>query len=255
MDKNPEVIRNAEPFFIKGGPVGCLLLHGFTGTPFEMRLLARSLAPEGYTIMAPRLFGHATDPRDMLRARWWDWIGNVEDSLNILKGCTDRQVLLGLSMGGILTMLAAARYKIDAAVSFSTPYSLPEDPRIKYLRWLYWLAPQQGKGKPDWHNSEAIKDHIDYPYFPTRSIIELQLLLKAMQEDLHNVKVPVLFAQSHGDHTIPPESMNTLYDRISSTHKSRLWVDDSGHVIIREPEREKIFTATKEFLKQVLAQK
>ena len=252
MDKRPEIINHAEPFLVKGGSVGCLLLHGYTGTPYEMRMLAHSLSQEGFTVLAPRLFGHATDPEDMLRARWWDWIANVEDALHILKDCTERQVVMGLSMGGILSLLAAARYPVDAVVSFSTPSDLPYDPRIKYLRWLYWLMPRQPKGKPDWHNSEAIKDHIDYPYYPTRSVLELQKLILAMRAELSSIKVPILFAQSHGDHTIPPESMDYLFEHVSSQVKSRLWVENSGHVIIREPEREKVFTAAKQFVNKVL---
>jgi carboxylesterase len=72
MDKTPEVIQRAEPFLIKGGEVGCLLIHGYTGTPNEMRPLAESLAADKVTVLAPRLFAHATHPDDMLRARWWD---------------------------------------------------------------------------------------------------------------------------------------------------------------------------------------
>jgi carboxylesterase len=251
MDKKPEIIHAAEPFMIKGGPVGCLLIHGYTGTPFEMRLLARSLTEDGYTILAPRLFGHATSPEDLLRARYWDWIADVEDALDILKGITDHQVVLGLSMGGILAMIAAARYQVDGVVSFSTPSNLPQDLRVKFLPWFYWLMPRQPKGKPDWHNPDAAKNHIDYPYFPTRSILELHVLVKTMRAELPAIQVPVLFAQSHGDHTIPAESMDYLFEHVSSPDKTRLWVEKSGHVIIREPEREGVFAAAKEFIKKV----
>ena len=252
MDKNPETIPTAEPFMIKGGPVGCLLLHGYTGAPKEMRMLAESLSGDGYTVLAPRLFGHATDPQDMLRARWWDWIASAEDGLNILRSVTDRQVVMGLSMGGVLSLILAARYKVNAVVSYSSPCKMPDDPRLKLIRLLHWFVPRQPKGLPDWHNLEAAKDHVDYPYFPTRSIIELQELIKVMRSELPAVKVPAFFVQSHGDHTISPESMDFLYKHVSSKVKNRLWVDDSGHVVIREPESEKIFSETKLFLSRVL---
>ena len=252
MDKTPQIIPTAEPFLIKGGPIGCLLIHGYTGTPKEMNMLAESLAEDGHTILAVRLFGHASDPEDMLRARWWDWLASVEDGLNILKGCTDRQVVMGLSMGGALALLTAARYPVKAVISYSTPYDMPKDPRIKHLRWLHWLMPRQSKGKPDWHNPQAPKDHVDYPYFPTRSLLELQELLRVMRSELPAIRIPALIVQSHGDHTVPPESMDYLFEHISSADKTRLWVDDSGHVVIREPERERIFAASKQFLKRVL---
>ena len=78
-------MQTAEPFFISGGKTGCLLIHGFTGTPKEMRMLGDFLAAEGYTVLAPRLFGHATAPADMARARWADWVASVEDGMNLLK--------------------------------------------------------------------------------------------------------------------------------------------------------------------------
>ncbi len=253
MDKTPETLPNAEPFLIKGGPVGCLLLHGYTGTPYEMRMLAESLAADGYTVLAPRLFGHATDPDDMLRARWWDWIASAEDGLNLLRGCSDHQVVMGLSMGGVLSLLLAARHPVDAVCAFSAPFDLPNDPRIKFIKYVHWLMPRQPKGKPDWHNPDAIKDHIDYPYFPTRSILELKALIEAMRSELKKITIPAFFAQSHGDHTIPPASMDYLYENVSSQIKEKLWVTDSRHVIIREPEREKVFNTAKEFIHQNVA--
>jgi esterase/lipase len=45
--------------------------------------------------------------------------------------------------------------------------------------------------------------------------------------------------------------MDSLFQRIASSDKSKLWVENNGHVVIREPEREKIFTEVKSFLKRL----
>ncbi|MRR30872.1 alpha/beta fold hydrolase, partial [bacterium] len=238
-------IPTAEPFFIPGGKTGCLLIHGFTGTPKEMRMLADSLAQEKYTILGIRLAGHATDLEDMRRTTWRDWLASVEDGVNLLKGCTDQQVVMGLSMGGVLSLMAAARYDIKGVVTFSAPCALPPDPRAKFLPYITWLVRQVDKGKPDWRNLEAMQDHVDYPGYPTRSVLQLKQLINIMIEDLPKVKVPAMLVQSHGDHGIPAESMDTLYGKVASVDKSRLWVDNSGHVVIREPERELIFSEVK----------
>lgn len=244
-------IPTAEPFFIPGGKVGCLLIHGFTGAPKEMRMLADSLAQEKYTILGIRLAGHATDLEDMRHSTWRDWLASVEDGLNILKGCTDQQVVMGLSMGGVLSMLAAARYSIKGVITFSAPCALPSDPRAKFLPYLTWLIPQISKGKPDWRNREAMDDHVDYPAYPTRSVLQLQKLIGVLLDELPQVKVPALLVQSHGDHGIPSESMDTLFTGIRSTDKSRFWVENSGHVVIREPEREMIFAEVKKFINRI----
>ena len=255
MDKKPEVIHGAEPFLIKRGSVGVLALHGYTGTPNEMKPLAESLAAENYTVLAPRLFGHATDPDDMLRARYWDWIASAEDGLNLLRGCTERQVVMELSMGGVLALILAARHPIDAVFSFATPCNLPPDPRIKFLPWVYWMVPKQPKGESDWHDPEIHKTHIDYPYFPTHSLLELQKLIATMRLELGAVKAPAFFSQSHGDHTVPSESVDYLSSQVSSKLVEKLWVDNSGHVIIKDLEKEKVLSAAKKFLKQTVKNK
>ena len=249
---NPNLtLPSAEPFFIPGGKTGCLLVHGFTGTPKEMRMLADSLAQENYTILGVRLAGHATCVEDMERLVWKDWLASVEDGLNLLRGCTDQQVVMGLSMGGVLSLMAAARYDVSGVVTFSAPCGLPPDPRTKYLRFVAPFMRYVGKGKPDWRNPEAAKDHIDYKQYPTRSILQLKELIETMLADLPKVKVPALVVQSHGDHGIPADSLDTIYAGISSIDKTKLWVENSGHVVIREPDRELVFKAVKDFLKRI----
>ena len=44
------IIPTAEPFFIPAGPTGCLLIHGFTGSPKEMRWMGEYLAREGISM-------------------------------------------------------------------------------------------------------------------------------------------------------------------------------------------------------------
>ncbi len=246
-------IPTAEPFFIPGGKTGCLLIHGFTGTPFEMRMLGDSLAREKYTILAPRLAGHATRVEDISRSHWEDWVASVEDGLNLLKGCTDQQVVMGLSMGGVLALIAAARFNPLGVVTFSAPSSLPGDPRAKYLPVLKYFIRSVSKGTPDWHNPDAAKDHVDYPYYPTPAIIELKKLIDVMRSELAEARAPALFVQSRQDHSIPADSLDTLYRSVSSTDKTSFWVENSGHVVIREPEREAIFIEVKRFLARITA--
>jgi carboxylesterase len=74
-----------------------------------------------------------------------------------------------------------------------------------------------------------------------------------MRRELPQVKIPVLLAQSKLDSSIPAGSMDIIFREISSVDKSKFWVENSGHVIIREPEREKIFTEVKSFLRRLNA--
>ena len=75
----------AEPFFFRRGPQACLLIHGFTGTPYDMLRLGRYLADQGYTVMGPRLAHHATHPNDMKRSHWHDWYLSALDGWHMLR--------------------------------------------------------------------------------------------------------------------------------------------------------------------------
>jgi carboxylesterase len=254
------LIPTAEPFFFPGGPTGCLLVHGFTGTPKEMRWMGEYLSAEGYTVAAIRLAGHATQPEDMLRTRWQDWLASVEDGWHLLNTALTytpaiqrRIFVMGLSMGGVLSLLLgsqryAKRCPVSGVVAMSTPFELPQDWRMRYIRLLSLIQPEVAKGPPDWHNPEAALDHIDYPAYPTRSIAQLRDLLDEMRNALPQVLVPTLLIHSREDGGVAPKNMDKIYQRLGTPNKQKLWIDNSGHVITREPERLTVFQAATAFM-------
>ena len=101
------VLPGAEPVDLPGGPVGALLCHGFTGTTQSMRPWAEHLAAAGLTVTAPRLPGHGTRWQDMNKTRWEDWYGELERAFDDLRARCDSVFVMGLSMGGTLTLRLA----------------------------------------------------------------------------------------------------------------------------------------------------
>jgi len=70
---------DGDAFFWQAGKMGALLIHGFTATTAEVRLLGEYLHARGYTISAPLLPGHGTSPAEMNRCKWQDWTRAVSD--------------------------------------------------------------------------------------------------------------------------------------------------------------------------------
>src|SRR4030095_16278325 len=137
----PQIIPTAEPFFFLGdtSKPACLLIHGFTGTPKEMRRMGEFLNQKGYTCLGIRLAGHATDPEDMIRSRWTDWVASVEDGYQLLRGVNVNIFLVGLSMGGILSLLMSTRLSVKGVVAMSTPARLPTDYPIWFLELISYV--------------------------------------------------------------------------------------------------------------------
>jgi carboxylesterase len=245
------IIPTAEPFFFPGNRTGCLLIHGFTGAPKEMRWMGEYLSQQAYTVLGVRLAGHATCIEDLMRMKWQDWLASVEDGYYVLKGCVDRIFIMGLSMGGILSLLFSSKFPVNGVITMSVPYALPNDPRLPFVRIISGVMPTVDKGQPDWHNPEAVKDHIEYPYFPTRGIIQLRDLLSEMRKALPKVVAPALIVHSHQDGSVPTLDAEQIYAQLGSKEKELFWVENSGHVIPREPDRFLVFNKVNEFIQHI----
>ena len=258
-DLMPQIIPTAEPFFFAGkgdnAKTGCLVTHGFTGAPKEMRWLGEYLNRQGYTVCGMRLNGHATKPEDMIRSRWQDWLVSVEDGYHLLRSNTDQVFLLGLSMGGVLSLTAASKLPVKGVVAMSTPYDIPHLPLPSWaIRFLSRFKPYLPKGKvpgSGWYDPAAYQQHIAYPMNPVRSGVELKYLVDAMHAALPMVQVPVLLIHSRDDDYVIRDSMQQIYDRLGSSDKQMLWVEGGGHVITEEPTRTAVFQAAGAFIQRV----
>src|SRR5919108_6320336 len=104
------ILAGAEEFSLGDGPVGALLIHGFTGSPQGLRSLGEYLAAGGVTVVCPRLPGHGTTWQDLNTRTQEDWAGAVEDAFFKLSASCDQVFLVGLSFGAALALELASRY-------------------------------------------------------------------------------------------------------------------------------------------------
>jgi carboxylesterase len=237
-----------------------LLIHGFTGTPKEMRWMGEYLNRElGFTCLGVRLTGHATRPKDMVRSRWTDWTASVEDGYNLLRGATDSVYLVGLSMGGALSLLMSTRLDVKGIVTMSAPYRMPDEHpawQIRLFSYFKTYLPKN-KGGPGagWFDRDAFKDHVSYPLNPIRSAAELKILLEKMHVALPKVNVPVMLVHSKDDSYVLPENMEKIYaGLVNASDKTKLYVTGSGHVVTRDAARHCVFEIARDFIRRIESQ-
>jgi carboxylesterase len=267
----PRIIPTAEPFFLPGrgkyARIGCLVTHGFTSSPKVVRYVGECFNAVGFTVLGERLTGHATRPEDMIRSRWQDWMLSLEDGYNLLRSQTDQVFLLGLSMGGALSLVAASRLPsafgpdgrgVRGVVTMSTPYALPNDRLLRYLNLLSLVRPYLPKSKEapgaGWFDKDSWRQHVAYPENPVRAISELAQLLRVMRGALPQVRVPALLIHSRDDHYVLDGSMESIFEHLGSADKQEIWVEGGGHNITIEPTRDVVFQRSYEFILRVLSQ-
>lgn len=249
--KNHLIIPTAEPFFMKGGKIGCVLVHGFTGAPKEMRLMGNALNKKGITVVGVRLAGHATTPKDLIRMRWQDWLASVEDGYHFLRGNCTHIFLAGLSLGGILSLVCASRLDVDGVIALSAPFELPRDWRLNFAKPISIFFPWIDKGENDMRDQEIAQKHVDYPAYPTRSIAEVHDLTKVLHKALPRINKPVLLIYSRTDHTVPFTHADKIINLVQTKACEKILIDGSGHVITEDIHREFVFESCFKFINKV----
>lgn len=219
-----------QPFYHKGNGNGILLVHGFTGSCAHMRKLADTLAERGYTVRTINLPGHALTEADMAKATWQKWLHAVKEACFEMMQEVECFTICGLSMGGVLALLAAQQMKVDACISISTPMAVKN--RLFPLAGM--LAPFVPRVA--WHASGERRSQLDSAYdfgysgFPTAKAADLNRLIKLARRNLFNITCPILCIQSDADQTIWDGSMDAILDGVSSEIRQKLWLQDVPHV-------------------------
>jgi carboxylesterase len=135
--------RSTDPFFYSAGKTGILLIHGFTGSPSEMRPMGKYLHQQGFTVSAPLLPGHGTSPEDLQQTKWQDWWMCVKNAFMALQQAdVEKIAVVGHSMGGILALLLASEYQkeLTSVVTLCAPI-IVRDFRANFVRLLHWFKP------------------------------------------------------------------------------------------------------------------
>ncbi|MCZ7538995.1 MAG: alpha/beta fold hydrolase [Anaerolineae bacterium] len=220
------------PFFLAGGPVGVLLMHGFTGSPPEMRRLGDFLYGEGLTVSAPLLPGHGTTTDECNSVRWQQWAAHVEGALDDLRGRCATVFVGGLSMGGVLALhLAAQHPDLAGALLYAPAIQLSNG-------WGRWVAPllkhvrrTMPKGKDDWADPDARALLWSYSEYPVAGAHQLFKLIAHVRRSLPRVTVPLLIVTSRGDRTVPPAAADLIARGVATKDITRLSLERSGHVV------------------------
>jgi carboxylesterase len=251
-DTSPEAFDElARPLFHPGDETGCLVLHGFTGTPANVRVVADKLAEAGYTVYAPLLSGHGTTLRDMDAQTGAVWMNDALKAYDRLldAGCT-RIFLLGLSMGGILCALTAQQRHCDGLVLMSTPFRMR-----RYLRNAMRLSPalkylitERGGAR---HAPDPYAQ--GYPGVPLRKLRDLDELTLRARGGLYKLICPILILQSELDNRVDMKSVPIAQYGVRSTDVTTILLHHSPHGCSYGPERDLVAAYCLEFVQRISA--
>jgi carboxylesterase len=243
----------ADPYSHEGGPVGALLLHGFTGSPASMKPWAEHLAEAGLAVEVPRLPGHGTTWKDMSVTRWEDWYAEADRTLTALRERCETVFVMGLSMGGSLSLRLAEQRPDDVAGLVLVNAAIHTERRDAMLLPLLRHVIPSFPGI----SNDIKKPGVDegaYDRLPLQCAYSLQTAWKLIKADLAKVTAPVVVMHSRVDHVVEPSNAAWIVSHVSSADVTEVWLEDSYHVATLDNDAPLIFTTSLEFVRRLAPQ-
>lgn len=224
-----------QPFSFDGdepADAGALLIHGFTGSPADMRPLGEVIRAHGLDAHAMMLPGMASEIERLNEMTAQGWRDAVLERWAEHRAQYTRTLLVGYSMGGALGLLAAAEHPPDMLILIA-PLTRLTDPRALLLPVAKYVVrgvrPYAGL---DWENprvhewfdrarpsmmtrdpaNQALLEH--QAIYSARMLDQLRRLLMRTRRALPNVKAPVVILQGIDDRVVRLRDTRALVTRL-----------------------------------------
>jgi carboxylesterase len=243
-----ELPRPSPAAFVVDVPAGvsvrgsALLVHGYTGSPFEVLTTAHALSRRGFTSFGPLLTGHGRDPAAHNHVSWQRWFDDVVAAFDALPAAGAR-VVVGCSMGGLLALHLSLVRPVDAVVLLA--------PALRFHPAAYlgvaaltagaWrmrpFLPKEGPGG-DVAAVDAQRVNPTYKVLPTRGLVELWRLQTATEALLPRVSAPLCLLHGARDHTIAPSSSTLIARAVSSPLIEHHRLMRTQHLVALDVERD-----------------
>ncbi|TQR21467.1 alpha/beta hydrolase [Psychrobacillus vulpis] len=226
---------------------GVLCIHGFTGGPYELQPFVDYLQTNtDWKIAVPTLPGHG-EILSLKKLTAENWMMAAEQTLRQLQKEVDRVFVIGFSMGGIIAIYLALRYKIDklvllsAAAKYIYPTQLIHDVRE--------ITKEAVAGKLEENPlfrlySQKLRDT------PIHAAFEFMRLVRMVEPYYGLISIPVCLVQGKKDGIVPFTTAPFLFEHITSKKKELIFSETGKHHICYSDDCSDWFSQTLSFLRQ-----
>ncbi|MBL7646248.1 MAG: alpha/beta fold hydrolase [Candidatus Hydrogenedentes bacterium] len=241
-------------------PRAVLFVHGFIGGQSNFHDLPDQVAAAGWRVRTMRLPGHGTSPRDFERTSTDALLDGVLAELRALKQEHETVVVVGHSLGGALSTLAAAREPVDGLVlcapffglTLGSILGLPTERLVDSAATLLrWVPARPGNGPV---NKVENKPFIDcYAWIPAQgAIAALDAGERAKApEVLGQIRCPLLLIHSRNDTVTSFAASEDAFSGFASERRELIPLEKSDHVIFWDYDEHVVAESVLRYLKEV----
>ncbi len=245
-------IEHGQEFELDGGPDAVLLLHGLTGSTFEVAPVARRLAEAGMRCLAPVMAGHGGPASALTGVPWTEWVGKARRDLARLEGAR-RTFVVGSSMGALVACALAHDQpaRVDGLVLLAPALELQPAGRLAALLGRApvlrsFVVPKRSGS--DVRDLEMRRRNPCMDGVSMSAVFQLSLLQARVERQLPGIAVPALVIVGARDHTVTVSGARRLARRIGSGPAHVVLLGRSWHLVGIDVERDRCADLATEFL-------
>ncbi|WP_338232056.1 alpha/beta hydrolase [Companilactobacillus muriivasis] len=223
-------ILRPKPFYFDSGSTAVLLLHSFSGTSNDMRLLGRFLERSNYSAYAPMFAGHGTaEPLDILELgspeKWWQ---QTQEAIQFLQEQQKTQIyVFGLSLGAIFATKALEEIpEVSGGGVFGSPlgstgYRGIKEAFLTYAKKVYSVQQDLTEIEID-SKMRIVSSKVD------AKLTEIRKTSVGVTNQLAEIKRPYFIGQGTNDKLVNPAAATEVAKDVKT---SQLHLYNAGHVL------------------------
>lgn len=225
--------------------IGVLMLHGFSGGPYEVEPLAKYIKQNtDWIVETPTFCGHGK--KLSLKGYTADhWLMDAEVAYKRLKAQVQEVYVVGFSMGGVIALYLAKRYPVKKLVLLSAA--------IKYIAPKQLLSDLRKMAK------EAIKGSLKdnelfklYGYklknVPVSATLQFMKVVRKVEPYIESINVPTFIVQGKCDGIVPYRTAQYVYDKLPTSQKFIYFSNCGKHHICYSGDSNTWFPVVLQFL-------
>ncbi|HBE2204988.1 MAG: alpha/beta fold hydrolase [Enterococcus faecalis] len=248
MSEVAKKINLPKPLFSEKGKRAVLLLHAYSGSSNDVRMLSRRLEKENYTVYSPNFSGHGTlVPEDILDQTTEQWWQDTQEAVAFLRERGYQEIaIFGLSMGGIFSMHALTE-QLTGLIGggfFCSPIypvenKVPEN-FVLYAENVMKIAEVPAEEQQS--RLQSIEQRVK------QQLGAIETIASQTADKLNKIHAPLFLAQAGKDEMIEPMGVYQTAQALTQARVTLQCYPNSGHVITVSGEHKQLEQDVVQFL-------
>lgn len=224
-----------EPFIYenKNSNTIIIFIHGILEGPNQFKEFAKVAQNLGFSYSAILLHGHGKSGNDFAKSSKEKWIESVEKEILKHKDNYENIILVGHSMGSLLSILFSLKYKnkVNGLVLISTPLKIFVKFKmiISSIKIVLGIVTEKDVLAIRAKKAFSVDRCTTFTYCRwIPRYIDLFTLINLSKKELKNIEVPALIVQCKEDELVSYKTLEVFQRKLQNDYKI-ITLDKSGH--------------------------